>query len=232
MAPACKERDSQWQNICHGHRQKSTLEIGISLNAEHFIAELLLKALPLPGAQNLLLFHPARSPQPWAAFPIPGQLFPSFPIPFPALDNLSYPFPSLPQPFPGFPIPFPSPFPSPSPSFSHPIPSPAALSCSKGHFHGAKSDGNGQTPQTAGAKAVAARGSVFYLSGDTSSLIIQPLTGKLLIPAPLPRTDSHKSFIPLSPCMGIQNLWAWTATQSSQQQGEFLLLHIRKLFGC
>lgn len=170
MAPACKERDSQWQNICHGHRQKSTLEIGISLNAEHFIAELLLKALPLPGAQNLLLFHPARSPQPWAAFPIPGQLFPSFPIPFPALDNLSYPFPSLPQPFPGFPIPFPS----PSPSFSHPIPSPAALSCSKGHFHGAKSDGNGQTPQTAGAKAVAARGSVFYLSGDTSSLTDHP----------------------------------------------------------
>lgn len=114
MAPACKERDSQWQNICHGHRQKSTLEIGISLNAEHFIAELLLKALPLPGAQNLLLFHPARSPQPWAAFPIPGQLFPSFPIPFPALDNLSYPFPSLPQPFPGFPIPF-QPFPIPFP---------------------------------------------------------------------------------------------------------------------
>lgn len=94
MAPACKERDSQWQNICHGHRQKSTLEIGISLNAEYFIAELLLKALPLPGAQNLLLFHPARSPQPWAAFPIPGQLFPSFPIPSQDFPSLSTLFPS------------------------------------------------------------------------------------------------------------------------------------------
>lgn len=112
--------------------------------------------------------------------PSPEQLFPS-------LGSCSHPFPSLSQPWTTFPIlshPFPSlsqdfpslstPFPSPSPSFSHPIPSPAALSCSKGHFHGAKSDGNGQTPQTAGAKAVAARGSVFYLSGDTSSLTDHP----------------------------------------------------------